>query len=89
VPVGARWVIGFVLAVIGVAALFWASRQDFRGQCIGVAVTGLCYLGIMLQIKWAWDAREARNRARQPVEPAENQRATRPDEIQYGLSGSA
>jgi hypothetical protein len=61
-PEWARWVIGIVLALIGLAALFWASRQDAKGQYLGVAITGLCYIGIMLQMKWAWDAREAEAR---------------------------
>jgi hypothetical protein len=55
-------VIGIVLAAIGLAALFWASRQDPERQNIGLVVAGLCYLGIMLQIKWAWDARELKAR---------------------------
>jgi hypothetical protein len=30
-----------------------------RERPIAVAITGLCYIGIILQIEWAWDAREA------------------------------
>jgi type IV secretory pathway TrbD component len=60
IPEWARGVIGIVLTAVGLAALFWAARQNPERQYIGVGIAGLCYLGIMLQIKWAWDVRESK-----------------------------
>jgi hypothetical protein len=57
----ARWVTVAVLGIVALAALFIAARQqDETRQYIGVAVAVLCYLGIFLEIKWAYDAATGR-----------------------------
>jgi hypothetical protein len=58
----ARLITVAVLAIGALAALFFAARQrDETRQYVGVAVAVLCYLGIFLEVKWAYDAATGRD----------------------------